>query len=147
MLLGTTREMLFTVALLKYNEIVMKIASVVFLSLLVAPHLLQAGESIQLGVGGANVSSPIKICLVLSKALTIANPDYQQPKPDCISTEPGPGNACYCFYNGQIFKCLKKEGRPGNNCSYHSDCQWSSPVVVSIPTLGLLVPSWHHLTL
>lgn len=146
MLLGITLETLFAVALLKYHEIVMKTVFVVLFSLLVT-HLLQAGESDRLGAKGINVSSTMTVCLVSSMALTIANPDYEQPRPDCISTEPGPGNPCYCFYNGQIFKCLKKEGRPGNNCSYHSDCQLSSPVVVSIPTIGLLVPSWHHLTL
>lgn len=79
----------------------------------------------------------------------LANSDLVQAKPDCIATEPGPGNPCYCFYNGREFRCLKKEGRPGNDCSYHKDCEWGNPVLRSgtVPTFGLTVPNWHVLSL
>lgn len=79
----------------------------------------------------------------------LARPRFQNPKPDCVILEPGPGNPCFCFYNGRVFRCLNRQGLPGNNCSYHKDC--GSPNddddTTPLPALGLSVPTWHQLTL
>lgn len=98
-------------------------------------------------------NTPATCISVLAEATPLVPADINHPHdggqkvPDCVSAEPGPGNPCYCFYNGHEFKCLKREGRPGNNCTYHRDCALGQRVANEqqpIPTYGPLVPSFIY---
>lgn len=94
-----------------------------------------------------NVSSESVRPVLEIIALFLANPDYQNPKPDCEIVYPSPGNPCNCFYNGKVFRCLYRIGLW--QCSYHKDCDPPTILIntTQVPSLGLSVPTWHNLSL